>query len=367
MLIGNRYADNKLYRAIKHYDSTPLTSGDLHEQYDTEYMKNAYIMNNLLGYGTLNSPVISTSSGIKLSEPSVVMIEGDVALIQSDDDKPLVSMSDIQNAGYSEGIICILGWYQHLTVTNKLRNYGGVDNSEIPNDILDDRFPTVVSTRFQLRWFPIIIDKTEYLSGSITLTIDDRDRDGDKLSTQSTIISKGMKGSVILFDKPSSMDYSESDLYLIPLVDYEYSTQIDLAQAHERLSAGSPFIVQETEPVGIFSDGTTWFNPLTREFKFYVKVSGGFVRSTPKIALSQYQSIYKFTEATTSPRNVEVPIDIPSFQEGDILRVIYEGLELAKDLHYTVDYANSTVTLLDFTTSVGDVIYFNVIRLVEEN
>lgn len=365
MLIDNRYADNKMYRAIKHYDSMPLTSGDLHEQFDTEYMKNAYIMDNILGYGTLNTPIISTKSGIRLSEPSVVMIEGDVALIQSDNDTPLVSEESIASAGYPEGIVCILGWYQHISVMNKLRNYGGIDNSEIPNDLMDDRFPTAISSRFQLRWFPIIINKSDYLSGYLEIEIDDRDKDGDKLGTKSLIKSKGIKDSVILFDKPDSMTYAESDLYLVPIVDYEYSTKVDVANAHKRLSAGSQFIVSKTEPEGSFYDGTTWFNPNTREFKTYVNVSGGFVSSASQMAFLQYQSTYTIEEATIAPSDVVVPIGIPSFQEGDILRVIYEGLELAKDLHYTVNYDDATVTLLDFTTNLGDVIYFTVTSSVE--
>lgn len=367
MLIDNRYADNKIYRAVKHYDSMPLTSGDLHEQFDTEYMKNAYIMDNLLGYGTLNTPTISIESGIKLSEPSVIMIEGDVALIQSDDDKPLVSLQSIQDAGYSEGIVCMLGWYQHISVVSKLRNYGGVDNSELENDLMDDRFPTAISSRFQLRWFPIILSKSDYLSESITLEIDDRDREGDKTGTKSSVTSKGKKDSAIIFDKPDSMDYAKSDLYLIPLVDYEYSTELSNVYAHETLSAGRPFIVRETEPSGSFSDGTTWYNPITREFKTYVHASGGFVSSASKMAFLQYQSIYTIDEATIAPSDVEIPVGVNPLQEGDILRVIYEGLELAKDLHYTIDYDRSIITLLDFTTNVGDNIYFTVTRVVEAN
>lgn len=365
MLIDNRYADNKVYRAVKHFDTMPLTSGDLHEQFDTEYMKNAYIMDNLLGYGTLNTPQVSTTSGLRLSEPSVVMIEGDVALIQSDDNVPLVSSQDIQTAGYPEGIVCILGWYQYLSAVNILRNYGGVDNSEIPNDLKDDRFPLPISARYQLRWFPVIISKEDYLSGYVTIEIEDRDRDGNKLGTTSTITSKSVKNSVLLFDKPDTMSYSESDMYLVPIIDYTYSTRVEFAQAHPKLSAGSPFIKNESEPTGSYSDGTTWFNPTTREFKTYV--DGSFVSSASKMAFLQYQSIYKVEEEIKTPQSITIPVNVSSFQEGDILRVSYEGLELAKDLNYTINYEDSTITLLDFVTDVGDTIYFTVTRVVEAN
>lgn len=367
MLIGNQYADNKLYRGIKHYDHMPLTSEDIHEYSDTVSMKNAYLMNNLLGYGTLNTPTIVTdSSGLELSEPSVVMIDGDIALVQSDNDVPLVTRQQITDAGHQRGVVGIIGWYQAITSGSTMRNYGGVDNSILLNDLSKAEFKSMqISSRFQFRWFPVIVSKEDASSDTLSIEIADRDVKGDRLDTVSTIESKAKINNSFVFEAPVNMYYAISDLYFVPILEYHEENDDIVAIAFEKMSAGSPFIVSHTKPEGISTDGTTWYNPDTREFQTYVGASGGFVSSASKMAFLQYQSIHVIDEEIITPQDVVVPVDINQLLEGDIVRVIYEGLELANELHYTINYADRTVTLKDFTTNVGDTIYFTVTRVVE--
>lgn len=372
MLIGNQYSDNKVYRGIRHYDSLPLTSGDIHEYSDTVYMKTAYIMNNLLGYGTLNTPNLSISSeGISLSEPVVVLIDGDVSLIQSDDGSPIINLQAIREKAYDSGVLCILGWYQSITANSTLRNYGGVDNSILPNDLLNEKFQVQLSSRYQFRWMPIILNTFDLSQDTISFEISDRDDAGNILSTKSTISANKKLGNVFVSNPPKSMSYALSELYIVPLLKYNYSSTSDsLLDASMMLpitpKGSSGFIKSETEPIGEYIDGTTWYNPITSEFKTYVG-DIGFVDSASTMGFLQYQSVYVFPTDISTSQDISVPIDISEFQEGDFLQVTYEGLTLSVDDNYSIDYDSKSITLLGFTVSSGDKIKFTVTKIVEAN
>ena len=372
MLIGSQYSDNKVYRGIRYYDHLPLTSSDIHEYADTVYMKTAYIMNNIVGHGVLNTPLLRIStSGIRLQEPAVLLIDGDISLIQSDDNTSIIDISKIRDAGLAAGSLCIVGWYQAITAQSTMRNYGGVENSTLPNDLIDNEFKIQVSTRYQFRWTPVIIGTSELESTSITFDIADRDDSGELIGTTTSITSSNKLSNVFVAPKPSSMSYSESDLYIVPLFRYVYDEASDsiitatnyLPLKTSGSSAG--FIKSEEEPRGEYSEGTTWYNPITREFKTYI-AGTGFVDSAATMGFLQYQSIYDMTTEYDS-RDIVVPINISQFQEGDILQVSYEGLTLMPGIHYTLNYADKTITLKSFSTSVGDKILFNVTKIVEAN
>lgn len=368
MLIGNQYNEHKIYRGIRHYDKMPLTSEDLHEYSDTEYSKKSYLMNNLLGFGILNSPeIVSSEEGIKFSEPIVTLIDGDIALIQSDDNTPIISRSEVTTEG--EYALFIIGWYQHITINDTIRNYGGVRNSVLENNLDDNKLNMQISSRYQFRWVPIIQDKSALELEEISVSIEDRDKDGNLIvGSVSDINSLNKKDSVFILEKPDSMSYAVSDLYMIPIATFSYDgNNIIDTISFDKLNIGSNFIVRESEPIGRFSDGTTWYNPTTREFKVYVKESGGFVSNAAQMAFLQYHAIHTMDTEITESQNVEVPIDVSTFSEGDNLKVLYEGLELSEGLHYTVNYENKSITLLDFTVRVGDVVYFTVTRIVEAN
>lgn len=372
MLIGNQYSDNKVYRGIRHYDHLPLTSGDIHEYADTLYMKNAYIMNNIIGYGTLNTPTVTISrAGIRLNEPAVLLIDGDVSLIQSDDDTPIISRDIIELASHSSGVICVVGWYQSLTVSSTLRNYGGVANSVLPNDLLNEELDMQISTRYQFRWAPILLSSDDLTSDSITFDLLARDESGELLGGNYSITSTSKFGNAFIAPRPAEMEYALSDLYIVPVLKYSYdstSTNITAASSYLPITpkGSSGFISSETEPVGEYVEGTTWYNPITREFKTYVKGTG-FVSNSSTMGFLQYQSVYSVPSSITTPQDIEIPINISELESGDILQVIYEGLTLVAGENYIVDYNTHKIKLLNFTVADGDLITFTATKIVEAN
>lgn len=372
MLIGSQYSDNKIYRGIRHYDSLPLSSEDIHEYSDTVYMKTAYIMNNIIGYGVLNAPKLSISTtGIILNEPVVVLINGDVSLINSDDNTPIITTDRISETGYTSGTLCIVGWYQSLNYSSTLRNYGGVENSTLENDLIFEPLDIQVSTRYQFRWSTVLVESNQLNSDSISFELEDRDEAGNSLGTISHISTTNRVDNVFLAPKSPIMNYAESDLYIIPILRYDYSIDsgsISSASAFLPITpkGSSGFIKSDTEPTGEYVEGTTWYNPTTREFKVYVE-GIGFIDRASTMGFLQYQSIYEVTEDILDPQDIIVPVYISELQEGDILQVVYEGLVLVSGEQYNIDYKKNTISLLGFTVNKGDKVTFTVTKIVEAN
>lgn len=371
MLIGNRYADNKLYRGIKHYDSLPLTSGDLHEYADILQMKNALFMNNIIGSGTLNEPGCRISStGISLDSPSVVLIDGDISLVNADPD-PLVTTEEISTAGYSHGLVCIVGWYQSLTASSTMRSYGGVRNKEIANELLDNAFKVQVSTRYQLRWDVVIVDADSYSAGnSIQFNLMNRDETGAVTTGTTALTIPASTDTVKIVTKPQDMTYAVSDLYIVPIVEYDYSSgAVSDAKAYRSVKPISSynFLKSTTEPTDSDLDnGAIWYNPDTCKFKFYV-AGVGFVPTASDLALIQYNNTTTISTQNTSPTDIQIDIGISSYSEDDILQVLYNGAVLTQDLHYTVDSSTKKITILQATTEVGDEVTVVAIKLVDSS
>ena len=317
MLIGNQYADNKLYRGIKHYNSLPLTSGDLHEFSDTLYQKYAFLFNNILGSGTLNAPkcTISNTSGISLNEPIVALLDGDIVLIHSS--SPIVSTSDIESSGFSSGLVCAVGWYQSLNGTSVLREYGGVNNNIIENDIVDYTLAVQVSTRYQLRWDTVILDNSTYDKyQSLTFSLKNRDEAGNLTSGSTSITTTPYSGEVHKANNPSSMTYASSELYIIPLLEYQYEgNSIVSAKTHQSIK-------------GVAGDG---------EYNLSSEVI--------------------INDTVDTPTDIDINVGISNFEENK-LKVLYNGIPLEKGIHYILNYSNKRVTLLQFTAYSGDVITF---------
>lgn len=367
--VGKQYADNKLYRGIKHVDGYPLTSEDLHEISDTIYKKQSYLMNNIIGYGLLNplKLVRDAAGGIKLEEPAVLLIDGDISLVHSDKDS-LVPIDLINKSSYPSSLVAILGWYQHIDTSTKFKNYGGVLNSdELENDLL--KLGVQLSSRYQFRWIPIIVDQSMIESGTLNISIENRDKNGDLVSGTSNITATERVGDAYVAPKPSSMDYAISDLYIIPMCKYNYnnSTISNLTSVLPVAPKGTAgFINSEVQPVGEFSNGTVWYNPITGKFKIYVKESGGFIDRNSTMAFMRYRSHYTVLADNENSR-ISIPINISELAEGDLFRVMYGGLVLTPDLHYTVDYALNNITLIDFPITKDEIIVFDVTKLVEAN
>jgi hypothetical protein len=118
-----------------------------------------------------------------------------------------------------------------------------------------------------------------------------------------------------------------------------------------------------TEPVGVTKEGTIWYNPDTNEFRTYIE-GLGFVDSTAKVGFTQLQASHTFTQDIEDPQDITVPIPLETYLSTDILRVIYEGVELIQDEHYTLYTNNRTITLKDFTVNTGETIIFSIMRIV---
>lgn len=368
MLIGNRYSDNKMYRGLKHSDHLPLTSGDLHEYADILQMKNAYLLNSLLGSGTLNDPVLSISStGISLQSPSIVLIDGDISLVQTDGD--IISISDITSSSISEGVLCIVGWYQSLTATSTLRSYGGVKNSIIENDILDTDLKIQVSTRYQLRWDTVIISKTDYESNNpITINILNRDATGEATTGTTQITANIKSGNVRVATKPTSMTYAVSDLYVVPILSYSYDgSNITAAKAIKPLKTdGSSvsLLKSSTQPTGELEEGNIWYDSANSKFKIYID-GVGFVPTASDITLLQYQNTVTLDSEITTPTNIKVDIGIDEYEESDVLQVVYNGVVLTESIHYTLHKTTKSISLIGFTSAIGDQVTFIVTKLVD--
>lgn len=372
MLIGSQYSDEKLYGGIKHYDSLPLTSGDIHEYADTQSMKSAYIMNNIIGHGILNSPRLSLSAtGIKLLDPAVLLLDGDIALIAHDSNKNIIDTTEIAAKGYSEGSVCIVGWYQHIKASNTLHKYGGVNNSTIPNTLADNSAHVQFSTRYQFIWNRVLVSSASLENSTLKITLPLVDENGNATLESATITSVSKVNNVYRAPAPSSMSYAVSDIFIIPVLRYIFNSSTENITDVKNYLPISPkgtsgFIEKDTEPTGEYNAGTVWYNPITREFKTYV--SGvGFIDSTSKIGYLQYQSAYTVPLTIDTPQDIEINININELEENDILRVYYEGLTLTPDEQYTVDYVRHTITLKDFTIQKDEKITFTAIKIVEAN
>ena len=373
MKIGPQYADNKLYRGIKHVDGYPLTSGDLHEFSDTIYSKQSYLMNNIIGYGLLNTvtPSYEPSSGISLEEPAVVLIDGDISLIHSEGN-PLLSVNTIRAESYPNSVVAILGWYQHIDFTTVFRSYGGVLNSALTNDLV--KMGVELSTRYQFRWMPVILNQADLESGNISLSIENRDKNGNVINgLRSTITSSSKVGDTYVVDMnsiPSHMkSYAKSGIYIVPIMKYEYNnSNIDnltsVLPVAPKGTAG--FISSDTMPTGDHSNGTVWYNPISGRFMIYVKEAGGFIDRNSTMALMKYRSMYEVIYDNDEPE-ILIPINIPEMSIGDMLQVVYGGLLLTPELHYRVDYDNNQIVLLEFPISKGEIIVFEVTKVVEAN
>lgn len=372
MFIGNRYADNKLYRGIGHTDGLPLTAGDLHEYADILYAKNALLLNNLIGSGVLNKPKLSVSTqGVSLVSPSVLLIDGDIALVHTSNGNNLLRVSDIQSTGISEGFLCIVGWYQSLNENSTLRAYGGVDNAILENDIKDKDLGFQVSTRYQLRWDTVLLSKSDLVSeGNVTFELPIREESGEIKGGNYSITSELVSGNIRVARKPAAMDYALSDLYVVPIIQYNYQdsrfTELKPAESLRLRGSAGEIISSNTEPTENLESGVVWYNPDTQKFQFYLE-GIGFVATASDMTLAQYHNTVTITEETSISGPVYLPIGIPFYTAGDVLQVVYDGVVLTENLHYTISGDYSTVTLLDFTTEIGDQVTFIAIKILDTN
>lgn len=369
MLIGNRYVSNKLYRGIRVSNNLPLIAEDLHEFSDTLAEKSNQLLESILGSGIIKpaTPLIS-KTGIGLSAPATVNIEGDICLIGNSESTNLIDISALE--GDTSGTIFIVGFYTHITATDTIKEFGGMMNSTLDNNLLYEPLGIQVSSRYQFIWDAVVL-KGE-LKEDFSLELIERDIDGNPTSMKHILKPTSKVGSVYKTNAPTNTSYEiVSDIYMIPFLEYSYNSEsatiTEISSFPERKTSSSGTVITlDTEPTGNFNTGDVWYNPISGEFKTYIE-GKGFVSSTTKVGYVQYQFINVATEDITTPQNLTYEVDVPSIYDTDMIRVTYEGLELVDGVDYQIDYTNKRITLLNFIRYIGQRLVVTVNRLVEVN
>lgn len=363
MNIGNTYAENKVYRGIRHSNKLPLTAEDLHEFADTLYAKSGHLLENLVGSGIISKSALTlTSDGIQIVSPISVNIAGDIVIIGNSADKQFVRRTDLLDT--TKGTVFVVGWYQHLDFSSVLKEYGGVQNDTLVNDFIYTPLNIQVSTRYQFRWDVVVIKGD--VPTPLTFNLPLRDKDGE-LTGESAEITTNTLGSIYIADAPPEMDYAVDGLYIVPLIEYRYNTSTNNITSANTVPPRSSYniIKQNTEPTGVFGEGTIWYNTDTEEFRTYI-VGKGFVSNTAVFGIAQYQYVDKSTETNETPTDMTYFLDtVPSLANSDIVRVVYEGLELTADIDYTLDRSVRELTLKNFIRRSGETLTVYVTKITE--
>lgn len=365
MNIGNKYSDNKIYRGVNVGNGLPLLAEDLVEISDTIANKNKYLLDNILGSGVIKELEISYDSfGVLLNSPAILNIEGDICLIKNSTGRYFMSISEMYHPSARHGIICVVGWYQHISA-DSTKEYGGVQNEDVPTYLIH---PTLgkVSSRYQFRWDTAVVFTSD--SDNITsIHIPLRNADGEDTGLAKSIGSLTKKGSIYIAKTPAEMDYAEDNLYIIPLIKYTTSETSERIESItgvniRRPNSSGSVIKSTTTPQGKFYDGQEWFNPDTLEFKTYVE-GVGFVANTTKTGFVRYQQSFTIPADNITHMNLT---DLPIIQDTDILEVIYEGLQLSKDVDFHISSSES-VPVIEWLINpmVGEKFVVNITRLVE--
>lgn len=374
MFIGAEIQGNKLYRGSMHTDGAPLTSKDIHEYADTLYMKSALITNSLVGSGVLNEPeFIVSSTGVSLESPYVLLLDGDVALIQSESE---ILKESALTPGVYDGILCIVGWYQLISDEEKhnIRAYGGVNNSILEYDLFNEELQVQPSGRCQFRWDTVYISRStieDRTSDQVIIEIPKRNAKGDLETGTIEVATHRRLGNILIADRPESMSYAASELYIIPLIKYQYDPSTGIISPETITSpgikegVGFQLISSTEEPDNNLVEGMIWYHPESHIFHIYVQ-SVGFVPISSNIRLLHLQSnkYISTSEVFSTPTNISIPIGVESYTPDDIVNVSYEGLSLTEGIHYSLDTANKSITLLDFTTERNELVTIDIIKIV---
>ena len=365
--IGHNYAENKVYRGIRTSNGLPYLAEDFHEVFDTIANKNSYVFGSILGSGILKDIEISISSaGIKLINPAILNIEGDICLVKNSDSLYFSSKEELTS---TKSTIYVVGWYQHITASTTMRDYGGVRNESLPNDLIYEPLGIQVSSRYQFRWDTVILpnDLVELPS---TLEIPARDANGELTGGNYTLRNISRKDSLYIADPPVNMDYAIDKVYIIPLIECNLSSNGSILSAKSvsvlKTNSSGSVSVDDSEPTDDLHTGDMWYDKSAEELKIYIE-GLGFLSSAPKFGFLQYQCVDISQVDILEPRDITVQLDLPALLDTDILRVTYEGLELLEGTDYTINRQSLTLTLLNFTRMVGERLTVSMMRLVKSS
>lgn len=404
MNLSNKSSDIKLYSRNKYSDGLPYTSDDIHRDQDLRLRKLGLIMDSLIGSGPLETPnfeIIYAAGGMsaRISKPIAVNLNGEIFLVGSSSNSyPITLTNAYTNFTGSLVLIC---WYTKLTSSSELYEYGGLSNYTLQNDIIDSKLNIQTSARYQVRWNigyctnifdysnPVVQNinlvgsiKTEYgYVSSLVLNSTKMSVNGKFYTLPATTqvpsadgfihvlpLAKVSNKTISSFNAPLSLSSIESSS--TPNNNKQkvwYNPDTDTVKMYFngawRDVGGSSIIKQESEPTNNVKEGTIWYNTKLGEFKIYIE-GIGFVDTYAKMGFVQLQATHTFMNSVNSNQNITITIPIDTYLSSDILKVSYEGLELIKDVNYTLNTANKTITLTDFTADSGDKVLFTITRLV---
>lgn len=152
MNFSQKFDVKKLFSAVRFFDGLPLVHEDLHQLQDKERFARKTMASRLAYQGILDSPDISVEGGQLVLRKSVLNLEGDFFVIQSSDGILEIPIPANTGGGSRTDTVVLEGFFKEVTATSTLKEYGGLNNSTISNDLTHQGTGIQVSTRYQFQW-----------------------------------------------------------------------------------------------------------------------------------------------------------------------------------------------------------------------
>lgn len=402
MNLDARSADTKLFSRFKFYNGLPYTAEDMHGETDNMYRKVNLILDSLVGSGVLETPVFSkqissTSISIKVSKPFAVNIKGDIFLVGSSDNVYPITVPNTY-----KGTIILVCWLSNISNNTKNYEYGCMRNTEVSmSDLIDTTLNIQTSTRYQIRYDILpttaLLDYNSPVCTNLPVSNMITDAGTKTLTISSSIQS--ILDHIYVGNATSNIPSSDGKFYIIPIATIDSGSVIPVEITKNTISVstnseptstrdgllwynptskeskfyfggewknlgGVSVTKKSTQPTSP-TEGLIWYNTSTGEFKLYIN-EVGFVSLNNLLSFMQLLGSYTFTTTHTN-EDITISIPIEEFSDGDLLSVYYEGVVLSKGTHYILNTANKTITLLNFSTNIGDTLQFNDIRIINGN
>lgn len=400
MNLSDRTSDLKVFSRNKYSDGLPHTSDDIHQEQDLMLKKTGMILDTLIGSSLLEPATFQLSingdtTSVRLASPVPVNLGGDIFLIGNNE-----NVYPLEVSSSFTGSIVLVCWYTNVTSNSDIYAYGGLCNEVVENDLLNSALGIQTSSRYQVRWNLALCDQQFDYSNPATSVIDGVHpflSENGETTRQSWTQGVDIFGKFYRVPQSTSIPSTDGYVYILPIASVSsgtispYKVQLPLtgiestttpsSNLHKvwynpvtdevkmffngewRDVGSSPIVNQVQEPTGRIKEGTIWYNPGLGEFKVYIEEIG-FVDTYAKMGFVQLQATHIVTETISTPQNITIPIPVDTYLSSDLLTVSYEGLELVKGTHYTLDTTTKSITLTDFTVDEGDVILFVATRLV---
>ena len=353
----------KLYISMKHTNGLPLTSEDIQEREDLQRYRNTLLLRSQYAsqYGLLGVPSVSyndnsTKAYLTINQVTL-LVDGDLAYVKDSSSRYAMKLSIIKSRWSSSTVeIGILGWYEPVSGSSSITEYGGIHNDTLTNDLVDPRIGIQVSSRYEFKWVAAVRDPSNtnriYPVKSISIqnnkvTSTNTDTIPTTYMTLSTTAGSGTFNWSDL-----NYTFDENIGYFIKLGTLNTSdSSYTLEKSLKSVGGGTSWVSSSTEPLGA-EEGLLWYNPTTGK----VKIGNGvdFVSTAVDYAFTQYS--YRVVVASASSY---VQVTVGSDTQSNSLLVYYNGLLLSTNDYSLQFTTSSNVTTLKFTVSgftlaVGD-------------